>query len=382
MTRGAFDRTTVVNVACIAGWYASSTVLSIYNKKLFGQKYFDYRSPAAASALQSAIVFALCALVVHVLLRARFAPLRASFRFLDWRSGYLVYAVPASIFAALDIFLSNTALRSVTIPAYIMVKNSAPVFVLVSAWAFGLDRITPRLVMILSTILMGVGLAVEGDVKYTPLGLACVLGAAACSGVRWALTQLLMRWHETQAAGAATHAVDAATTHLHPSPSPLPPRKASGGAIATLYTLSPFMTVFLGIVSLVGQEPADPRVGAGGDAWLNMFLVLGGVLAFAMVACEFLLIQGTSVLALSVAGLAKEIVLISASMLVFGDSLSLQNVAGLLLSMVGIAWYNHHRTRQASGSRPVSPASPRAVARGRGEYIMLDRRKQNDEEEG
>ncbi|KAI9189450.1 hypothetical protein H9P43_000883 [Blastocladiella emersonii ATCC 22665] len=326
------------NGLALASWYLTSTLLSLYNKRLFGEKYLNFRAPAAASAVHNLMQFSFSALLIHGVWRNKYAAFREKFSFFDWRSGYLAYVVPTAICTAADVALSNTSLKYISIATYVMVKNSTPIFVLFFSWLLGLERITPRLLLILSIILTGVCIAVEGEVSYTPYGFVCVTLASAFSGLRWALTQFLMRWHATRGSTA-------------------------GGALATMYTLTPFSSLVLAVAS-AALEPRDTRI-LEGDAQLLSVLIATGFLSFAMILSEFLLIHGSSVLALSVAGLAKEIVLISASMLVFGDHLSVNNVVGLLVTMGGIAWFNQYRSTSAGKaaaaageitSRPGSPA--------------------------
>jgi hypothetical protein len=74
-------------------------------------------------------------------------------------------------------------------------------------------------------------------------------------------------------------------------------------------------------------------------------ITAGGILAFAMVASEFLVIQFSSVLTLSVAGIAKEILTLLLSAVLYGDAelSSPRKVAGLCVSLLGIAGYHYVR---------------------------------------
>jgi solute carrier family 35 protein C2 len=59
-----------------------------------------------------------------------------------------------------------------------------------------------------------------------------------------------------------------------------------------------------------------------------------------MTAAEFALLQRTSVVTLSIAGIFKEAVTISAAALVFGDTMTLVNVIGLFVTLFAIGAYN------------------------------------------
>jgi len=59
-----------------------------------------------------------------------------------------------------------------------------------------------------------------------------------------------------------------------------------------------------------------------------------------MVASEFALLQRSSVVTLSVAGIFKEIMTITAAAIVFGDPLTPVNISGLAITIASVGWYN------------------------------------------
>jgi len=60
-----------------------------------------------------------------------------------------------------------------------------------------------------------------------------------------------------------------------------------------------------------------------------------------MTSSEFALLQRTSVVALSIAGIFKEVVTISAASIVFHDKLTPINISGLFVTIGAIAAYNY-----------------------------------------
>src|SRR5690349_25018652 len=70
-------------------------------------------------------------------------------------------------------------------------------------------------------------------------------------------------------------------------------------------------------------------------------LLFPGCIAFCMTAAEFALLQRTSVVTLSIAGIFKEVVTISAAGLIFGDKLTPINISGLFVTIGAIAAYNY-----------------------------------------
>jgi solute carrier family 35 protein C2 len=69
-------------------------------------------------------------------------------------------------------------------------------------------------------------------------------------------------------------------------------------------------------------------------------LLFPGMLAFCMTSAEFALLQRTSVVTLSICGIFKEVITISAAGIVFHDPLTPINVSGLLVTIASIAAYN------------------------------------------
>lgn len=80
-----------------------------------------------------------------------------------------------------------------------------------------------------------------------------------------------------------------------------------------------------------------------------------------MTASEFALLQRTSVVTLSIAGIFKEVVTISAAGLVFGDALTPINISGLVVTISAIAAYNYIKIRKMR-----SEAREEVVKRDRG----------------
>ncbi|KMQ81484.1 nucleotide-sugar transporter, partial [Lasius niger] len=100
-----------------------------------------------------------------------------------------------------------------------------------------------------------------------------------------------------------------------------------------------------------------------------LFLLFPGCIAFLMTASEFALLQRTSVVTLSIAGIFKEVVTISAASFIFEDKLTLVNLIGLLTTMAAMVAYNYikiTKMRQEAqidfhgrhvGPDPISPSS-------------------------
>jgi solute carrier family 35 protein C2 len=183
---------------------------------------------------------------------------------------------------ALDVGLSNLSLVSITITFYTMVKSSTPIFVLGWAYAFGIETITWRLVGVILVIAAGEFLTVMGEVDFVLHGFLLCLTASILSGARWTLVQLKLQ-------------------NMNP------PLKTT---LVTMKLLSPSMFTLMLLISLVVERPWNKFAGYYSDSNEVMAILLlgsvGGLLAIAMVLCEFYLILHATALILMIGGVVKE----------------------------------------------------------------------------
>jgi solute carrier family 35 protein C2 len=145
-----------------------------------------------------------------------------------------------------------------------MCKSSSLIFVLLFAFLFRLENFSYRLIGVIFLIFCGVLLMVATETHFVLSGLILVLSASAFGGLRWSLTQLLLK------------------------------NKKMGldNPAATVYWLAPVMGVSLAIISAImdhwtavfGSRFFD---GMATILWTMFFLIAPGVIAFFMVMSEF-----------------------------------------------------------------------------------------------
>lgn len=198
-----------------------------------------------------------------------------------------------------------------------MCKSSSLAFVLLFAFLFRLESPTWRLVGIIATMTLGVVMMVAGEVEFKLGGFVLVIAAAFFSGFRWGLTQILLLRNP-----------------------------ATSNPFSSIFFLAPVMFVTLVSIALPVEGAGDLFSALAGVAEEKgvlvapLIILFPGVIAFLMTASEFALLQRTSVVTLSIAGIFKEAVTISAAALVFGDTMTPVNIAGLLVTLAAIATYN------------------------------------------
>jgi solute carrier family 35, member C2 len=199
-----------------------------------------------------------------------------------------------------------------------MCKSSSLAFVLIFAFLFRLETPTWKLVGIIATMTMGVVMMVAGEVEFKLGGFVLVISAAFFSGFRWGLTQILLLRNP-----------------------------ATSNPFSSIFFLAPIM--FLTLILIAIPVEGIPELIEGfkvlsaewGPVRAPLILIFPGTIAFLMTASEFALLQRSSVVTLSIAGIFKEVVTISAAALVFDDRLTPVNLTGLLVTIAAIAAYNY-----------------------------------------
>ncbi|GMG32446.1 unnamed protein product [Ambrosiozyma monospora] len=160
------------------------------------------------------------------------------------------------------------------------------------------------------------------------LGCFLVVLASCLSGLRWALTQIVLRGS-----------------------------RYTKNPILTIFYLSPLMCITL---LFMGYQMEGFSNFLSAKIWTEygllvalLMLLFPGVLAFCMTLSQFIVLQYAPLLTLSIAGIARQIVTIFLGWVIFGDQLNWVNIIGLLFTVVDLCWYNIYRLQQSPAKVPV-----------------------------
>lgn len=356
----------------IVSWYFCSTAISLYNKWMFSGDKLGFSFPIIITGFHQLILTLLSILTLIFIPSLRLNPPYQKIpstevaegqeddefqeERLDYQMPVLEYVktiLPCSISSALDIGLGNTAIRFIPLSIFTMVKTSSLIFVLFWGVLLKLEKLTSRIVIIVSVMTFGVILMMWGqtgtppppppsdtsrdmvrmivrllqDHQFVTLGVVLVFGSACMSGLRWALTQILLKKN-----------------------------KRTKNPILTIVYLSPGMAIVLFVIGLIvegfGEFIRSSIWDIKGPFLTIILILIPGVLAFLMTISEFILLQNASLLTLSIAGIFKELLTIFLSWLVFGDLLNFVNIIGLIITIMDIIWYNHYRFNENSSDEP------------------------------
>jgi solute carrier family 35 protein C2 len=279
------------------GWFFFSSLLSTYNKIVFGDDHMAFPCPLLMTSVHFLIQWVVAWVLSSIPMWAE--PLGGTqIQEMSWTT-FLKISLPCGIVTALDVGFSNLAIARISVTLYTMLKASSPIFVVASAFLFRLEPITAGLIVVVLIICCGEFLTVYGESQDTfdTVGAIFCLLASVCSGLRWTIVQFLIQ------------SLD-------------PPLKS---AIATMRLVSPCMFVFMLACSFAMERPLQTFGGggaAGGDDGNDNHLffdnlqhslttvgmaAMGGVLAVSMILCELFLIMKSSAIILMVGGVVKEL---------------------------------------------------------------------------
>ncbi|KAG6866668.1 hypothetical protein C0991_000778 [Blastosporella zonata] len=303
-----------------------ATALSVYNKWMFSSDHFGFPYPLFVTTIHMFVQFILAA-IMRTFWPNHFKPTNK-----PTVADYGKKALPTAIASSLDIGLSNFSLKTITLSFYTMCKSSSLIFVLLFAFLFRLETFSWRLVGVIFLIFSGVLLMVATETKFVLEGLVLVLSASAFGGLRWSLTQLLLRNRKM--------GLD------NPS--------------ATIYWLAPSMGVTLALISIIVESwisifRSSFFATLGKSLQTSIYLASPGWVIFQRLlfpgdseAISFTsIIQRTGVVPMSIAGIAKEVTTITISAWFFGDQLTPLNITGVSITICGIILFTFHKYRKS-----------------------------------
>uniref|UniRef100_A0AC35U9L8 TPT domain-containing protein n=1 Tax=Rhabditophanes sp. KR3021 TaxID=114890 RepID=A0AC35U9L8_9BILA len=250
----------------------------------------------------------------------------------------LRYIAPIGICASFDIGLSNWALEYITISLYTMTKSSSILFILFFSIIFKIEKL--RLPLAINSLLIAAGLFLftwKAE-QLNVIGLFLVTLASLCSGVRWAVSQLVMQRDDSQI--TVRNPLDM-IMHVQPW---------------MLLAILPLAWFFEGAELMNESKAFD-----GYSVVLNIFL--GGLLAFFMELSEYLLLVNTSGITLNIFGIVKELMTLLLAHYLNHDKLSFINMIGLVLCLTGMIFHAVNKHKKALGSNRINVGSDAEDAR-------------------
>lgn len=319
-------------------WFVASVGIGFSNKYFVYEKMgFNY--PFLLTFITNAGV-AICARILTLLPKMQQLPV-------PWRP-YLRVVVPLGISSFLDVGFSNWSLLYLDVSFHVIIKGAAPLFVLLCGLAIGVERGSRQ--MPLAILLISTGLCLVGGDRLLlpdrPIGIILGVISLVFTGLRWALTQLLLR-------GAAANPDAGSTSQDSGKPHPLATMRSSAPVIAC--------SAFVGVCAVERGAFAAfyERTTSDAAAPFLAYFLCNIALVFTLILAEYRLVLLTSSLTVSVLGVAKELVTVMIAV-VAGERFSALNGLGLVLCLAGDVVYFMKRTREKQQPEEEQPVFDRA----------------------
>lgn len=309
--------------AYLSVYFLCNVGLTIYNKAVLG--HFAY--PWLLTALHTGSASIGC----YVLL------LRGDFILSKLSSREHVTLVLFSFLFTINIAISNVSLAMVSMPFHQIMRSTTPIFTILIYRIRFKRSYSMKVYLSLIPIVLGVGLATYGDYYFTTIGFILTLLGVILAAVKTVVTNRIM-----------TGPLSLSPLEILFRMSPL----AFIQALTYSYLsgeLSSFSDCFTSTSSLALASLPDINTTTPGSYFttlhlpssqLTLALLGNGLLAFVLNISSFSTNKTTGALTMTVCGNVKQCLTILLGIMVFGVEVSMLNGVGMVVTLVGAAWYS------------------------------------------
>lgn len=221
---------------------------------------------------------------------------------------YLRAIVPIGLFFSLSLILGNLTYLYLSVAFIQMLKATTPVAVLLSSWVMGIAAPNMKVLMNVSAIVVGVVIASFGEIKFVWIGFVYQIGGILFEAIRLNLVQALL--------SSAEYKMD---------------------PLVSLYYFAPVCAAMNGIIALFWEVPKISMDQVYAVGLFTFFL--NGLCAFSLNVSVVFLIGKTSSLVMTLCGVLKDILLVAASMLIWGTPISALQAFGYSIALGGMVYY-------------------------------------------
>eukprot|EP00520_Triparma_pacifica_P010182 CAMPEP_0118637196 /NCGR_PEP_ID=MMETSP0785-20121206/3024_1 /TAXON_ID=91992 /ORGANISM="Bolidomonas pacifica, Strain CCMP 1866" /LENGTH=436 /DNA_ID=CAMNT_0006528367 /DNA_START=145 /DNA_END=1451 /DNA_ORIENTATION=+ len=262
---------------------------------------------------------------------------------------YFAISIPIGLTSSLDISLSNVSLSLISLSTYVMIKSTVPVFVAFFAIGLGVERLSWTLVLVVGVISLGEVVTVSGG-KSEDGGGSRLLDAAVGGG-----EEAFGSPEGVALCLAASMFSGLRWTLVQFLLNELP--KGYKTPMVTLRLVAGVMWATTLFASFIRERPwgivnTEYASSFGNMMFTLMVSLFGGAIAICMVMAEFSLILKSTAVVLMIGGVLKEIFTIVLGVLLFGDRLTGRNLLGFCIVLVGVIIFKfrHYRDEDPGGS--------------------------------
>ncbi|EPE03203.1 hypothetical protein F503_01539 [Ophiostoma piceae UAMH 11346] len=292
---------TIPAAVYVIAWISLSSSVILFNKWILDTLHF--RFPVILTTYH--LIFA----TIMTQLLARYTTL------LDGRKTvkmtgrvYLRAIVPIGVFFSLSLICGNLTYLYLSVAFIQMLKATTPVAVLLASWAMGVSQPNLKVFLNVSVIVVGVILASFGEISFVLTGFLFQLAGIVFEALRLTMVQRLL--------SSADYKMD---------------------PLVSLYYFAPVCAAMNLMVALLWEVPKVTMQDFN-NVGFSMFF-LNGLCAFLLNVSVVFLIGKTSVLVLTLCGVLKDILLVAASMLIWGTQVTPLQFFGYGIALCGMVYF-------------------------------------------
>ncbi|KAI9882891.1 MAG: hypothetical protein M1823_005363 [Watsoniomyces obsoletus] len=287
----------------VIAWIALSSSVILFNKQIVDPDNLNFPFPIILTTWH----LAFATLMTQILARTT--------TLLDGRKTvrmtgkvYLRAIVPIGLFFSLSLICGNITYLYLSVAFIQMLKATTPVAVLIAGWTLGVSQPNMQVLFKVSFIVIGVIIASLGEIKFILIGFVFQVGGIMFEAIRLVMVQRLL--------SSAEYKMD---------------------PLVSLYYFAPVCAVMNAAVSLIFEVPKIQM----DDIWrVGAFTLLANaMIAFALNVSVVFLIGKTSSLVLTLCGVLKDILLVAASMMIWGTPVSPLQMFGYSIALGGLVYY-------------------------------------------
>ncbi|MCJ1473690.1 hypothetical protein MMC13_002341 [Lambiella insularis] len=221
---------------------------------------------------------------------------------------YLRAIMPIGLFFSLSLICGNLTYLYLSVAFIQMLKATTPVAVLLCSWVMGLAQPNLKVLFNISFIVFGVIIASFGEISFVLAGFLFQLGGVIFEAIRLTLVERLL--------SSAEYKMD---------------------PLVSFYYFAPICAIMNGLVSLVFEVPYIHLTDIARVGYLT--LLANAMVAFGLNVCVVFLIGRTSAVVMTLCGVLKDILLVFASIMIWGTPVTWTQYFGYSIALGGMVYY-------------------------------------------
>ncbi|KAB8228039.1 triose-phosphate transporter family-domain-containing protein [Aspergillus alliaceus] len=295
----------ILGPSCALTWVALSVLITLTNKHVL----ITFPFPITLTTLHLVMTSAVARLLAYtqtISLSSQTYPTGPPFY-----SGRIVLV---GLFFGLNLILNNISYMYLSVTFIQMFKAISPIVVIAVGWLVGVYQFQPRTLVVTCIICLGVILSSYGEVAVSYLGILIQVAAIASEAIRLVQIEVL-----------------------------LSPYGLNANPFTSLFLLTPLAALLCFFFAIVIELPTISIDALLSTSWLA--LLGSAVLAVLLNISAVFVIANVSALTLSICGIPRAMLTMSISSYLWNDQLSPLQMAGFLISSVGLICYSALKVR-------------------------------------